>query len=183
MGVFQGTGPSALFLDGTADIESNYGWPIASLEPNPCGPAGTVFIDAIEGNRCGDVALDFNTGAGFDPSLAAGTYTVILSDAAYYPSAATGSANEELGDGFTDLTNGPGFTTCYNDSACIRDNGNRAIDIATGEGSSVTEFAPQPASATLAGLGFLAAGLGRADTSSKTDFVNNQHRMEGKKCS
>ena len=102
---------------------ANYGWPTPTFEPNPCGLAGTVFIDATEGNQCGDVALEFNTGAGFDPTLAAGTYTVILSDADYYPAAATGSANEQLGDGFTDLTNGPAFTTCYTNSTCITDNG------------------------------------------------------------
>ena len=163
VGVFAGTGPGAVFLDGTADNESNYGWPAAAgnTEPNPCGLANTVFIDATEGNQCGDVALEFENGSGFiDGSLPAGTYTVILSDADYFPSAATDPSVTTLGGGFTDYTAGATtFSSCYNDGTCIADNGNWAVDFAVEEGGSVVEEStPEPGSLTLTGLGLLAAG-------------------------
>ncbi len=65
VGLFEGTGAGAVFLNGTSDELTNYA-------PG-CPPAGTVTIGSVSG-QCGDVFLSF-------PVLAAGTYTVILSDA------------------------------------------------------------------------------------------------------
>jgi hypothetical protein len=159
VGVFSGTGGSAVFIDGTSDALSNY-----TSEPGACPPAGTVFINATYGSQCGDVRMEFNTGAGFDATLTAGTYTVILSDALYYPDAATDPSVTTLGGApFQDFTAGAiSFSTCYDPSTCIADTGNWAIDIEGGEGFTATQVVvPEPATLILAGAGLLAIGCAR----------------------
>jgi len=146
VGLFQGTGATALFLDGTADNLSNYG-----SEPSACPPAGLVTIGSVAG-QCGDVRLTFT-------GLAAGTYTVLLSDADYVPNAVYETTGH-LGDGFSDLTTGSlPFQTCYDASDCNTDSANWALDITT-TGSAAS--APEPASFGLAGTGLaLAVGFSR----------------------
>jgi hypothetical protein len=133
VGLFSGTGPGAAFIDGTSDILTNY-------SPG-CPPAGTVTIGSIPG-QCGDVNLQFT-------GLAAGTYTVLLSDAAYLPSAVFEDSGV-LGDGFVDLTGGV-FQTCYDANDCNTDTANWALDITT----SVPSPVPEPPSVELAGLGII----------------------------
>jgi hypothetical protein len=140
VGLFQGTGGTALFLDGTADNLSNY-----SSEPLACPPAGLVTIGSVAG-QCGDVQLNFT-------GLAAGTYTVLLSDANYVPNAVYETTGY-LGDGFSDLTGGSlPFQTCYDLSDCNTDTANWALDITAP--SAVTTSTPEPASFLLVGLGLL----------------------------
>lgn len=148
VGVFEGTGVNATFIDGTSDILSNY-----TSEPNACGPAGTVSV-AGYGPQCGDVRLDF-------PSLTAGLYTIVLSDALYYPTAANEFPPAYLGDGFTDFTAGASsFQTCYDPNTCLADTGNWALDVNVAEDiaslTNVTPTVPEPASFALIGLGLLA---------------------------
>ncbi len=141
VGLFSGTGPTALFINGDSDILTNY-------TPG-CPPAGTVTIGSMA-NQCGDVRLVL-------PGLAAGTYTVLLSDAEYVPNAVFEAAGM-LGDGFTDFTGGV-FQTCVNANSCIPqpDTGNWAVDIT--EPSSSSPSAPEPGAFGLAGLGLaIAAG-------------------------
>jgi hypothetical protein len=137
VGLFQGTGPTALFLDGTADNLSNY-----TSEPSACPPAGLVTIGSVAG-QCGDVNLQFT-------GLAAGLYTLVLSDANYVPNAVYESTGF-LGDGFSDLTGGV-FQTCYDASDCNTDTANWAVDITTSGNQSST---PEPASFVLTGLGLV----------------------------
>jgi len=137
VGLFSGTGPGAAFIDGTSDILTNY-FP-------GCPPAGTVTIGSIPG-QCGDVNLQFS-------GLTAGTYTVLLSDAAYLPSAVFEDSGV-LGDGFVDLTGGV-FQTCYDANDCNTDTANWALDITTSGSSSVPSPVPEPPSAELAGLGII----------------------------
>jgi len=114
VGVFAGTGPTATFIDGASDILGSYG--------AGCPPAGTVNIGG--GAVCGDITLS--------ESLTAGTYTVLLSDTGYLPSAVF-ETNGALGDGFVDLTPGI-FQTCnmVNDNSyCANDTANYALDITT----------------------------------------------------
>jgi hypothetical protein len=133
--LFQGTGPTALFLDGTADNLSNY-----LSEPSACPPAGLVTIGSVTG-QCGDVQLDFT-------GLAAGAYTVLLSDANYVPNAVYETTGY-LGDGFSDLTGGSlPFQTCYDSTDCNTDTTNWALDITT----AGTVTTPEPASFLLVGL-------------------------------
>jgi hypothetical protein len=136
VGLFLGTGPTALFLDGTADNLSNY-----TSEPSACPPAGLVAIGSV-GGQCGDVILEFT-------GLAAGVYTVLLSDANYLPNAVFETTGL-LGDGFSDLTAGV-FQTCFDQDNCNTDTANWAVDI-TGASSSV----PEPASFAIVGLGLVA---------------------------
>ena len=138
VGLFQGTGPTALFLDGTADNLSNY-----LSEPSACPPAGLVTIGSVAG-QCGDVQLDFT-------GLAAGAYTVLLSDANYVPNAVYETTGY-LGDGFSDLTGGSlPFQTCYDATDCNTDSTNWALDITT----AGTVTTPEPATFLLVGLALL----------------------------
>lgn len=149
VGVFAGTGATASFIDGTSDILGNY-----PSEPNACGPAGTVNV-AGYGPQCGDVRLNFS-------GLTAGLYTIVLSDALYYPAAADELPPALLGDGFIDFTGGASsFQTCYDPNTCLSDTGNWALDINVAEDGAtlVTSGAPEPASFGLTMLGLLAACL------------------------
>ncbi len=137
VGLFSGTGPTALFLNGTSDVLSNY-------SPG-CPAAGTVTIGSV-GNQCGDVNLQFT-------GLAAGTYTVLLTDGEYIPNAVFEPSPGFLGDGFTDLTGGA-FQTCVDANDCNTDTANWALDITAPAASSV----PEPSSAPL--LGTVALVLG-----------------------
>lgn len=130
-----------MFIDGTSDILSNY-----TSEPNACGPAGLVTIGTVP-DQCGDVLLSFT-------DLAAGTYTVVLSDAEYYP-VAVQETNGVLGDGFFDLTGGSlPFQTCATLTDCNNDTANWALDI------TAPTSVPEPTTFGLAGLGFaIAAGV------------------------
>jgi hypothetical protein len=150
VGLFSGTGPSAIFLDGDSDILSNY-------TPG-CPPAGTLTIGSVPG-QCGDVDLEFT-------GLAAGTYTVLLSDGDNVPNAVFETTGL-LGDGFTDLTGGV-FQTCADANDCNNDNGNWALDI-TASNVSVTAT-PEPATVELIGLAALAMALARrSKTKSRTE--------------
>jgi hypothetical protein len=160
-GVFQGAGPAAAFIDGTSDLLANY-----TTEPSACPPAGLVTIGSVTG-QCGDVALSFS-------NLTAGLYTIVLSDALYYPAAAGELPPAYLGDGFDDLTAGSsGFQTCYDANDCNTDTGNWALDINVAE-DGATLVTPEPASFGLTGLGLLcAACLGfrlRSTTSTLKGF-------------
>jgi hypothetical protein len=96
-----------------ADNLSNPPWAFVGN----CPPAGVVAIGS--NNDCGDDSMQI--------TLAAGTYTLLLSDANYIPVAI--NDNGALSEGFTDLTAGV-FQTCDpTANACITPNGNYAVDI------------------------------------------------------
>jgi hypothetical protein len=123
VGVFAGTGSTAAFIDGTSDILSNYSAHMG------CPPAGLVTIGGEP--LCGDVQMSF--------SLDAGTYTVLLTDGAYIPTAVFEDGGT-LGDGFTDFTGGA-FQTCdASGDTCVTDAANWALDISTPDSE-----APEPA--------------------------------------
>jgi hypothetical protein len=134
LGVFAGTGSSATFINGTSDILSNYGSFMG------CPPAGQVDIG---GSVCGDINMSL--------SLAAGNYTILLTDADYYP-VAVDETDGQLGDGFFDLTSGA-FQTC-NGLDCVTDSANWALDITTPSGAATV---PEPAALPVAGVALLAS--------------------------
>jgi hypothetical protein len=137
VGVFSGTGDSAVFIDGTSDALTNY--------TAGCPPAETVDIG---GQVCGDVSLT--------ETLAAGTYTVLLTDGLYIPNAAFGSGTT-LGDGFTDFS--PGFfqtcNTTDSGTKCITPTANWALDITTPDS---TPPVPEPAGLWVFGIPLIAWG-------------------------
>jgi hypothetical protein len=136
IGVFAGTGSGATFIDGTSDTLSNFG----SFQG--CPPAGTVDIG---GSVCGDITLSF--------SLAAGTYTVLLTDGNYTPAAVFGIGGT-LGDGFFDFTGGA-LQTCNGDT-CITPTANWALDVTTPDSTAST---PEPGGAGICGLGLAMLAL------------------------
>jgi hypothetical protein len=137
--LFSGSGASATILT------DSLGNPVAGADtlslftPN-CPPAGMVTIGTGTGNSaCGDGFLEAD-------NLPAGTYTLLLSDANYVPTAVNPGppASSLLSDGFTDLTGGV-FQTCNFTSDgmfCITPTDNYAVDLIEQAGSGV----PEPAS-------------------------------------
>jgi hypothetical protein len=140
--LYNGSGPTAtMAVDGSlnpladADNLNNAPW---SYVGN-CPPAGTVAIGS--NNDCGDDLMQV--------SLAAGNYTLLLTDANYLPNSIFD--NGTLAEGFTDLTGGA-FQTC--DSTCITPNGNYALDIVSTQAD--LSGTPEPAAGLLMGAGLAA---------------------------
>jgi hypothetical protein len=143
VGLFLGTGPSALFIGGTSDVLSNYS--------QGCPPAGTLAIGSVPA-QCGDVTLQFT-------GLSAGTYTVLLSDGEYIPEAVFETSGQ-LGDGFADFTAGV-FQTCADANDCNTDSASWALDVTAPDGGGTST--PEPGSLALTGLA-LAGWLGYRKT-------------------
>jgi len=145
VGLFSGTGDSALFING-ASLNANY-TPFAG-----CPPANTV--SNFGATTCGDITMTFD-------DLAAGTYTVILSDGQYLADAAVGIGST-LGDGFTDLTGGvfcnaADFTNGV-ETDCPNTSGAYALDVlTTSSNSGGTNTAPEPSTLLLLGASLVSA--------------------------
>jgi hypothetical protein len=117
-----------------------------------CPPAGTVTVGTVTGN-CGDNRLTVG--------LAAGAYTLLLSDANFLPLAvdpgilspfdltdtASNNYDSATGNGaYTDLTGGA-FQTCVTLTDCNTDTGNFAVDILASGAPPIPT--PEPASILL----------------------------------
>ena len=143
LAIFSGTGASAAIVTdglgdpyGTSLDMTNYG------DFQGCPPAGAPVIGGSP--QCGDITMTL-------ASLAAGTYTVILSDGEYIANAVFD--NETLGEGFSDFTGGQFCNIDINDVGCTN-SGAYAFDI-TG-----LPAAPVPEPAPVALFGSLLLGLG-----------------------
>jgi hypothetical protein len=110
LAIFSGAGPGATILTdgasnpfGTSLGLSNYG------SPNflGCPPAAAPMIGGSP--QCGDISMTL-------PSLAAGTYTVVLSDGQYIANAVYN--NGTLGEAFSDFTGGAFCNLDINGVAC-----------------------------------------------------------------
>jgi hypothetical protein len=161
---------SGVATDATVLLDGG-GNPIASADTlfglfsSGCPPAGTVMVGTVPGN-CGDDGLTV--------SLAAGVYTLLLSDANFLPLAVdpgilspfdltdTTSNNygSSTGNGaYTDLTGGA-FETCVTLMDCNMDTGNFAVDILASSGPPLSPV-PEPGSLALL-CSVLAVLIGRA---------------------
>jgi hypothetical protein len=151
VGLFASTGSGAVFIDGTSDALSNFA--------GNCPPAGTVDIGGSQ--VCGDVTMTF--------SLAAGTYTVLLTDGLWVPNAVFELPGGTLGDGFytgftpQDSQGNPtgAFQTCNQTdtgTTCITPGAKWALDITTD--GTVTP-APEPGELWVCGIGLIGLGAAR----------------------
>jgi hypothetical protein len=148
LAIFFGTGGSATIL--TDGMGNPYG---ASLDlsnyGNPnflgCPPAGAPVIGGSP--QCGDISMTL-------PSLAAGTYTVVLSDGEYQANAVFD--NGTLGEGFADFTGGGFCNVDINGVACPNTSGAYAFDITGLPGVAPV---PEPDSGVLAITALLGSAL------------------------
>jgi hypothetical protein len=115
-----------------------------------CSPttAATPIIGGAP--QCGDITMLLD-------DLAAGTYTVVLSDGLYIANAVFDNGN--LSEGFTDEFTGGQFCNLeINGVACPNTSGNYALDVTTVTPSVAT---PEPTTVLLLGSGLLAVCLKR----------------------
>jgi hypothetical protein len=151
LGVFLGTGGGATIL--TDGSSSPFGTSLdLSNYNNPdflgCGPAGAPVIGGSA--QCGDITMTL-------PSLAAGTYTVVLTDGQYIPQAVFD--NGALGEPFNDFTGGGFCNIDINGVDCPDPRGGAyAFDITGLPGAVAT--VPEPAfGGTLLGTALLGLAL------------------------
>lgn len=140
VGLFANLGLSPTFIDGTSLDLTNY---------TPGCPAANT-VSNFGDTTCGDVLLSFS-------DLAAGTYTIVLSDGQFIPLAALG-ASTTFDNSFFDFTGGVFCNLQDVDTGtdCPNTSGAFAFDVTE---SAPSTPAPEPASLLLLGSG-LAATLG-----------------------
>ena len=146
--LFSGTGPGAtILLSGVNPVFSADNFPgFGGL----CPPGSFVTIGGIP--NCGDATINL-------PGLAAGTYTLLLTDANYIPLAVNPGppTASMISDGFFDLTGGV-FQTCVVvdpllPPVCITPSSKFAVDITSTAPVVVT---PEPGTLALLGTGLVA---------------------------
>ena len=146
-----GTAPEVVVFDTTGGIVTDgmgnpYGTSIAlGNYPTFMGcTLGEAAAPVIGGTpQCGDVTMTLD-------DLAAGDYTIVLSDSLYIANAIFDNGN--LSEGFTDLTGGQFCNLEINGVACPNTSGNYALDVTTITPAVAT---PEPTSLLLLGSGLV----------------------------
>jgi hypothetical protein len=151
LAIFSGTGGGASILtDGSGN---SYGTSLDLGNDGSftgCPPAELVNFG---GPVCGDITMSI-------ADLAAGTYTIVLSDGQYIANAVFD--NGTLGEGFTDFTGGE-FCNLENGSAtCPNMSGAYALDVTTSGGGSGTTATPEPTTLVLLSVGIFGLGAVRS---------------------
>jgi len=109
-----------------------------------CPPASTETIGGSP--VCGDITMGLS-------DLAAGTYTILISDGNYQPNAVYDNGN--LSEGFTDLTGGQFCNLVINGVDCTQDTGSYDFTVTTTPLKTPPPPAPEPASLALLVSGLL----------------------------
>ncbi len=154
LAIFDPTG--AILTDG---LSNPYGTSLALSNYSSfmgCSPttAGTPIIGGAP--QCGDITMSIL-------GLAAGTYTVVLSDGLYVANAVFDNGN--LSEGFTDEFTGGQFCNLeINGVACPNTSGAYALDVTT---ITPTVATPEPATVLLLGTGLLAVFTKKRQQSSR----------------
>jgi hypothetical protein len=146
-----GTAPEVAVFDTTGGIVTDgmgnpYGTSIAlGNYPTFMGcTLGEAAAPVIGGTpQCGDVTMTLD-------DLAAGDYTIVLSDSLYIANAIFDNGN--LSEGFTDFTGGQFCNLEINGVACPNTSGNYALDVTTITPAVAT---PEPTSLLLLGSGLV----------------------------
>ena len=155
LAIFSGTGDGATILNsgvntyGTSIDVSNYDNPLFL----GCPAANTENVNGTA--VCGDVSMT-------PPVLAAGTYTIVISDGQFQANAIFD--NGTLGEGFSDFTGGMFCNVVVDASndACPNNSGAWGLQFTSGSDArlNISEL-PEPASSWMAGLALL--GLAAAN--------------------
>jgi hypothetical protein len=155
LAIFSGVGPGATILTdgfsnpfGTSLDLSNYG------SFGGCPPAGAPAIGGSP--QCGDITMTLS-------GLAAGDYTIVLSDGLYIANAVFD--NGTLGEGFTDFTAGQFCNLAINGADCPNTSGAYALDITGLPEGSTASPTPEPATLLSFATGLIGVCLRRRKTS------------------
>lgn len=148
LAIFAGTGSGAAILTDGSGNPFGTSLTLTNYESFAgCPPAGAPVIGGAA--QCGDITMAV--------ALAAGIYTVVLSDGQYVANAVY--SNGTLGEGFTDFTGGSFCNALINDAECPNRSGAYALDITTPGGGTVV---PEPASTELLFTGTIGLALHQA---------------------
>jgi len=141
LAIFAGTGDGATML--TDALENPFGTSLDITNFDSfagCPPAGAPSIGGSA--VCGDIQMNLGV-------LAAGSYTIVLSDGQYIANAVFD--NGTLGEGFSDLTGGVFCNLAINGADCPNTSGNYALDVTT----TTSVVTPEPATMLLVGSAML----------------------------